>query len=89
MAISNRGNVDSGFISEVPDDLNLLRGVSVESLPGSGETSEDRGSVTSPLPSTPDITEEGEGEEKVEEKVEVEVWDEARVSAHAWVYVHV
>ena len=57
-------------MSEVPDDLGLLRGASVESL-GSG-TSEERGGVTSPTLLTPD-------EERVE-VVEPEVWDEARVS---------
>ena len=31
---ATRGNVDSGFISEAPEDLSLVRGTSVESLPG-------------------------------------------------------
>lgn len=67
---SSRGNIDSGFLSEAPDELGLLRGASVESL-GSA-TSEERGGVASPPLLTPD-------EEKAE-VVEPEIWDEARVS---------
>ena len=73
---SNRGNVDSGFISEAPEDL--VRGTSVESLPGSGP-SEERGGVVSPSPLTPDAIEIEEGEETLEKESEPEVWDEERV----------
>ncbi len=73
---SNRSNVDSGFISEAPDDLNLVRGVSIESLPGSS-VSDDRGGVVSPLPLSPDVIEVEEGE--AEPEPEPEVWDEAKV----------
>lgn len=95
--------MDSGFISEFPDDLNLLRGTSVESLPGSTSTPEspnhgspnlgspshrspsheDRGCVmsSSPPPLTPDVI---DIEDVEEEKVEPEVWDEAKVCTYKY-----
>ena len=88
---SSRGNVDSGFLSEVPDDLRLLHGTSVESL-ASGTSEERGGSVCSPPPPlTPDPIEVGEVEEEEEEeqKSEPEIWDEARVSCSEYLCVFV
>ena len=76
---SNRGNVDSGFMSEVMDDL-LRRGISVESLPGSTTSEDGGGVVSSPLtPDVIDVGDDGECEGVEPEKVVTEVWDEARV----------
>ena len=76
---ATRGNVDSGFVSEAPEDLSLLRGTSVESLPGAdappaaeggvagGQDHRGEGVASPPSPLTPDVIE-------VEEP-----WDEAKV----------
>ena len=40
-----RGNIDSGFVSEAPDDLALQRDLSVESLHGSSCSEERAGDV--------------------------------------------
>jgi len=81
---SGRGNTDSGFISEAPEDLGLRRDVSVESLLGA--TGTERGGASTPH-SPVGAAETGEGPEDEGKKEEgektetvVEVWDEARVS---------
>ena len=79
---SGRGNTDSGFISEAPEDLGLRRDVSVESLPGAAGA--ERGGAVTPSMSPVGGAETGEVQEDETKREQTEavavVWDEAKVS---------
>lgn len=80
--VSGRGNTDSGFISEAPDDLVLHRDMCIDSFPGVTGTDDQRRVAGMPGMRSPEhvgeMEREGGGVVEVEE--EEEAWDEVRVS---------